>query len=242
MTEFSGRATVVWERKELFFSETLVVLCSLSPGEHWSLVGRLPQSSSLAGSVGRVLASHLGWRCPSDISGTGHWSAWSLGHPGKPLQYWDSICPSFTRDYRIKVNIKKLKWFITVGVLNVYLTVTNVLCSISCYLGSKQILHSLSISNSLLVISLSRCIVPQLQVLNPVMTFGRCFLKFPYQQMLTLVNDSDLPGCYKVLPQVWHCICLFPSMLLRCSLGKKKRGLDKTLQVYIQVDSCFQQT
>ncbi|XP_071670318.1 hydrocephalus-inducing protein homolog isoform X2 [Patagioenas fasciata] len=47
----------------------------------------------------------------------------------------------------------------------------------------------------------ARCVVPPLQVLNPIMTFGRCFLKFPYQQMLTLVNDSDLPGCYKVLPQ-----------------------------------------
>ncbi|XP_075290309.1 hydrocephalus-inducing protein homolog isoform X2 [Opisthocomus hoazin] len=47
----------------------------------------------------------------------------------------------------------------------------------------------------------ARCVVPPLQVLNPVVTFGRCFLKFPYQQMLTLVNDSDLPGCYGVLPQ-----------------------------------------
>ncbi|NXK09844.1 HYDIN protein, partial [Herpetotheres cachinnans] len=45
------------------------------------------------------------------------------------------------------------------------------------------------------------CVVPPLQVLNPVLTFGRCFLKYPYQQMLTLVNDSDLPGCYGVLPQ-----------------------------------------
>ncbi|NXI51133.1 HYDIN protein, partial [Chloroceryle aenea] len=47
----------------------------------------------------------------------------------------------------------------------------------------------------------ARCVVPPLRVLNPVMTFGRCFLKFPYQQMLTLVNDSDLPGCYRILPQ-----------------------------------------
>ncbi|XP_042653703.1 LOW QUALITY PROTEIN: hydrocephalus-inducing protein homolog [Tyto alba] len=47
----------------------------------------------------------------------------------------------------------------------------------------------------------ARCIVPPLRVLNPIVTFGRCFLKFPYQQMLTLVNDSDLPGCYQLLPQ-----------------------------------------
>ncbi|XP_010139255.1 PREDICTED: hydrocephalus-inducing protein-like, partial [Buceros rhinoceros silvestris] len=47
----------------------------------------------------------------------------------------------------------------------------------------------------------ARCVVPLLEVLNPVVTFGRCFLKFPYQQTLTLVNDSSLPGCYRVLPQ-----------------------------------------
>ncbi|KFQ76081.1 Hydrocephalus-inducing protein, partial [Phaethon lepturus] len=47
----------------------------------------------------------------------------------------------------------------------------------------------------------ARCIVPPLRALNPVVTFGRCFLKFPYRQMLTLVNDGDLPGCYGVLPQ-----------------------------------------
>ncbi|NWW42685.1 HYDIN protein, partial [Pedionomus torquatus] len=47
----------------------------------------------------------------------------------------------------------------------------------------------------------ARCVVPPLQVLNPIMTFGRCLLKFPYLQMLTLVNDSDFAGCYRVLPQ-----------------------------------------
>ncbi|NXS93719.1 HYDIN protein, partial [Jacana jacana] len=47
----------------------------------------------------------------------------------------------------------------------------------------------------------ARCVVPPLQVLNPIMTFGRCLLKFPYLQTLTLVNDSDFAGCYRVLPQ-----------------------------------------
>ncbi|NXI70129.1 HYDIN protein, partial [Anseranas semipalmata] len=47
----------------------------------------------------------------------------------------------------------------------------------------------------------ARCVVPPLRVLNPVVKFGRCFLKHPYQQALTLVNDSDIPGCYGVLPQ-----------------------------------------
>ncbi|KAM6228175.1 hydrocephalus-inducing protein-like [Porphyrio hochstetteri] len=47
----------------------------------------------------------------------------------------------------------------------------------------------------------ARCIVPQLEVLHPIVTFGRCFLNFPYQQPLTLVNKSHLPGCYRLLPQ-----------------------------------------
>ncbi|NWX91311.1 HYDIN protein, partial [Nothoprocta pentlandii] len=47
----------------------------------------------------------------------------------------------------------------------------------------------------------ARCVVPPLRVLDPVLRFGRCFLKFPSGQTLTLVNDSDLPGCYGVLPQ-----------------------------------------
>ncbi|NXY47659.1 HYDIN protein, partial [Ceuthmochares aereus] len=47
----------------------------------------------------------------------------------------------------------------------------------------------------------ARCVVPLLRVLNPLVTFGQCFLKVSYQQMLTLVNDSELPGCYRVLPQ-----------------------------------------
>lgn len=96
------------------------------------------------------------------------------------------------------------------------------LCSISHYSGSKKILHSLSVSNSLLVVSLPRCVVPPLRVLNPIVTFGWCFLKFPYQQMLTLVNDSNLPGCYGVLPQVWHRIRLLPSNLIKGFISKKK--------------------
>ncbi|XP_064020122.1 hydrocephalus-inducing protein homolog [Pogoniulus pusillus] len=47
----------------------------------------------------------------------------------------------------------------------------------------------------------ARCVVPALHVPNPVVTFGHCYLQFPAQQTLTLVNDSDLPGCYGLLPQ-----------------------------------------
>ncbi|XP_030368417.1 hydrocephalus-inducing protein homolog isoform X2 [Strigops habroptila] len=47
----------------------------------------------------------------------------------------------------------------------------------------------------------ARCVTPPLRVLDPAGTFGRCSLKVPYQQVVTLVNDSDLPGCYSALPQ-----------------------------------------
>ncbi|KAH1181798.1 hypothetical protein KIL84_005524, partial [Mauremys mutica] len=50
----------------------------------------------------------------------------------------------------------------------------------------------------------ARCVVPPLRVVNPVVKFGRCFLKFPYEQMVMLVNDAELPGCYGVLPQEYE--------------------------------------
>uniref|UniRef100_A0A8C8S7Z5 HYDIN n=1 Tax=Pelusios castaneus TaxID=367368 RepID=A0A8C8S7Z5_9SAUR len=57
----------------------------------------------------------------------------------------------------------------------------------------------------------ARCVVPRLRVVNPVVKFGRCFLKSPYQQMVMLVNDTELSGCYGVLPQV--CFLILPSVL-----------------------------
>ncbi|XP_025031084.1 hydrocephalus-inducing protein-like [Python bivittatus] len=50
----------------------------------------------------------------------------------------------------------------------------------------------------------ARCFTPPLYVANPVVNFGRCFLKFQYQQMAKLVNNSDLPGCYGVLRQEYE--------------------------------------
>ncbi|KAL8194574.1 UNVERIFIED_CONTAM: hypothetical protein K2H54_025118, partial [Gekko kuhli] len=47
----------------------------------------------------------------------------------------------------------------------------------------------------------ARCVTPALRVANPTVNFGHCFLKFPYQQMVHLINDRDLPGCYGLLPQ-----------------------------------------
>ncbi|XP_041047590.1 hydrocephalus-inducing protein-like [Carcharodon carcharias] len=47
----------------------------------------------------------------------------------------------------------------------------------------------------------ARCIVPTLEVVNPHIDLGRCFLKHPYQCMIKLQNSNDLPACYGLVPQ-----------------------------------------
>lgn len=44
--------------------------------------------------------------------------------------------------------------------------------------------------------------MPTLQLVTTEVNFGRCFLKYPYEKTIQLVNHDVLPGCYKVLPQV----------------------------------------
>lgn len=60
------------------------------------------------------------------------------------------------------------------------------------------------------LLPLSRCIVPALRMANAEVDFGRCYLKYPYEKTIQLVNPDDLPGCYEVLPQVSYWI-LFQS-------------------------------
>ncbi|XP_005062922.1 PREDICTED: hydrocephalus-inducing protein homolog, partial [Ficedula albicollis] len=47
----------------------------------------------------------------------------------------------------------------------------------------------------------ARCMLPALRVLDPVVWFNHCCLKFPYEEKVTLVNDSDFRGCYRLLSQ-----------------------------------------
>ncbi|XP_017942907.1 hydrocephalus-inducing protein-like [Manacus vitellinus] len=51
------------------------------------------------------------------------------------------------------------------------------------------------------VISLPRCVVPELRLLFSPLDCGPCSAKVPCQKTLILVNPSPLPGCYRVLPQ-----------------------------------------
>uniref|UniRef100_A0A2K6GI07 HYDIN axonemal central pair apparatus protein n=1 Tax=Propithecus coquereli TaxID=379532 RepID=A0A2K6GI07_PROCO len=53
-----------------------------------------------------------------------------------------------------------------------------------------------------LLITASRCVVPTLRLVNTEVDFGHCFLKYPYEKTVQLVNEDNLPGCFEVLLQV----------------------------------------
>ena len=47
----------------------------------------------------------------------------------------------------------------------------------------------------------NRCVVPQVTVLTPILDYGRCFLRHPYEHNVRLQNDTELPAKYELLPQ-----------------------------------------
>ena len=47
-----------------------------------------------------------------------------------------------------------------------------------------------------------RCIVPGINLLTPVLDFGKCFVNHPYEMTMELMNDSDLPAKYELISQV----------------------------------------
>ena len=51
------------------------------------------------------------------------------------------------------------------------------------------------------VMLVSRCIVPAITVMTPLIDYGRCFLRFPYERNVELRNESSLPARYELLPQ-----------------------------------------
>ena len=57
------------------------------------------------------------------------------------------------------------------------------------------------VGNNLLTVPVfAESIVPDVTIANPLLDFGRCFLDLPQTQNLQLVNTSDLPASYTVLP------------------------------------------
>lgn len=49
---------------------------------------------------------------------------------------------------------------------------------------------------------LDRCVVPPITVSTPILDYGRCFLHHPYELLVGLLNESDLPAKYELLSQV----------------------------------------
>ncbi|XP_019628796.1 PREDICTED: hydrocephalus-inducing protein homolog [Branchiostoma belcheri] len=47
----------------------------------------------------------------------------------------------------------------------------------------------------------AKCIVPTLAVVTPILDFGRCFLGFPYEHSIKILNDTELPAKYDIIPQ-----------------------------------------
>eukprot|EP00935_MAST-01C_sp_MAST-1C-sp1_P000586 g586.t1 len=48
------------------------------------------------------------------------------------------------------------------------------------------------------------CEVPDVTLLNDNVKYGMCFMRYPYQQTMTLVNESDLQAKYEVVAQDEH--------------------------------------
>lgn len=68
---------------------------------------------------------------------------------------------------------------------------------------------SLSIPSSYMVYkryfahdSLYSCVVPEVHLENSVFQFQHCFLDYPYEQTIKLINDTNLPACYGLLAKV----------------------------------------
>nr|XP_030138280.3 hydrocephalus-inducing protein [Taeniopygia guttata]XP_030138282.3 hydrocephalus-inducing protein [Taeniopygia guttata]XP_041574528.1 hydrocephalus-inducing protein [Taeniopygia guttata] len=47
----------------------------------------------------------------------------------------------------------------------------------------------------------ARCLVPELQVYPQILLYDECQLKVPYQRKFLIANNTDLPGCYGLIPQ-----------------------------------------
>ncbi|XP_062355739.1 hydrocephalus-inducing protein homolog [Cinclus cinclus] len=48
---------------------------------------------------------------------------------------------------------------------------------------------------------MARCLVPELRVYPHVLLHDECRLKVPYERKFLVVNNTDLPGCYGLIPQ-----------------------------------------
>ncbi|XP_072551301.1 hydrocephalus-inducing protein homolog [Salminus brasiliensis] len=50
----------------------------------------------------------------------------------------------------------------------------------------------------------ARCVVPEVHLENRLLEFQHCFVGYPYQRSVSLINDTDLPACYGFLDQEYE--------------------------------------
>jgi hypothetical protein len=70
----------------------------------------------------------------------------------------------------------------------------------------------------------AECAVPLVALEEPQLSFGKCFLGYPYQQQFRLINESRLPAQFEVLPQVSlrHSVLLPP--MNACHYNPRQNG------------------
>lgn len=61
------------------------------------------------------------------------------------------------------------------------------------------------------------CIVPGIGLETPILDYGRCFIRYPYENMVVLKNETDLPAKYELLPQVISKFVIFHFYHTCCS-------------------------
>ncbi|KAM6324924.1 hydrocephalus-inducing protein homolog [Podargus strigoides] len=81
----------------------------------------------------------------------------------------------------------------------------------------------------------ARCVVPPVRVLTPIVTFGRCLLELPSERAVTLVNSSDLPACYRVLPQDRKDAAVWYSSPVPCGVIRPRSSVEVPLTLESQV-------
>ncbi|CAG5135277.1 unnamed protein product, partial [Candidula unifasciata] len=47
----------------------------------------------------------------------------------------------------------------------------------------------------------AKSLVPEITSAMPVLNYGRCFLRYPYEQQISLHNDTDLAAKYEIVRQ-----------------------------------------
>ena len=56
--------------------------------------------------------------------------------------------------------------------------------------------------------------MPEICLETPLIDYGRCFIRYPYEKIVVLKNETDLPAKYELLPQV--CRYFFLNILFNC--------------------------